>query len=413
MLEKHGINVSVIQPGPRLHYAVPALLQRAGMLKSFYTDLCASVGPLCYIRYIWPAKLQPSSIRRMLGRRLPPDMPRRKVHHIAGRHLVNCVKRKLGIKRAVASSSEQLLDFARARCYDGANAVYTVMVNDDLDFCREAKARGCRIIHEVMLNPDIGIWLDNEHKLFRDIARDIPTLDKILQGRQLDRQKYEVADLILVPSEFVYRSVIDLGADPAKVKLVPYGINENWFETRPQPIPGRVLFVGTVGLLKGCHYLAEAKRLLASRNISCDVRIVGPAPPGLDRHPLFSGLNHIGQVPRSDVRDEFLAADVFALPSLCEGFALAHLEALASGVPVITTPNCGSVVRDGIDGLIVPIRNPAALANAIESIITNRQLRAQMSANARARAQEFSSDRYGERLINAISTIRSLNAQEA
>lgn len=406
MPKSPNMSVSVIQPGARLHYAVPALLQRAGMLRSFYTDLCASIGPLRYIRYLWPTKLQPPSVRRMLGRQLPPDLPRGKVRHIAGHHLANCARQKLRLSQRTTSSIPQLLELARTQHCDGADAVYTVMVNDDLDFCREAKARGCRIIHEVMLNPDIGIWLDEEHKLFPDVAREIPTLDEIQQGRQLDREKYQISDLILVPSEFVYRSVVALGADPSKVKLVPYGIDESWLETHPRPIPGRVLFVGAVGLLKGCHYLAEAKRLLAKRNIPCEVRIVGPAARGTDQHPLFSGPNYVGQVPRSDVRNEFLAADVFVLPSLCEGFALAHLEALACGIPVVTTPNCGSIVRDGVDGRIVPIRNSAALASAISDIITNRTLRAQMSKNARARARDYSWNRYGERLIDAISELR-------
>jgi glycosyltransferase involved in cell wall biosynthesis len=192
--------------------------------------------------------------------------------------------------------------------------------------------------------------------------------------------------------------------------LVPYGLDENWLMAQPNTITGRVLFVGTVGLLKGSHYLAEAMRLLARRHISCDFRVVGPIPAGFDRHPIFSGPHFIGQVPRTDIRNEFLAADVFVLPTLCEGFALAHLEALASGAPVITTPNCGSVVRDGIDGFVVPIRNPKALAESIETIITDRALRAQMSANARNRAREFSWDRYGERLTNAISTLQTSNS---
>lgn len=94
------------------------------------------------------------------------------------------------------------------------------------------------------------------------------------------------------------------------------------------------------------------------------------------------------------------------LPSLCEGFGLSHLEALACGVPVITTPNCGSVVRDGVDGLIVPIRDPFALAEAIERILTNPELRMKMSRNARARARDFTWSRYGERMIGAISRLQ-------
>jgi glycosyltransferase involved in cell wall biosynthesis len=164
-----------------------------------------------------------------------------------------------------------------------------------------------------------------------------------------------------------------------------------------------VLFVGAVGLLKGCHYLAEASRLLGDRNVRCDVRMIGNAPADIICDPLFAGPHYVGSVPRAQIRREFLAADVFVFPSLCEGFALVHLEAMASGVPVVTTPNCGSIVRDGVDGIIVPVRDAAALADATEHIITDRALRARMSENARQRAQEFTWQRYGERLIKALS----------
>jgi glycosyltransferase involved in cell wall biosynthesis len=85
-----------------------------------------------------------------------------------------------------------------------------------------------------------------------------------------------------------------------------------------------------------------------------------------------------------------------------EGSAVVHLEALACGVPVITTPNCGSVVRDGVDGFLVPIRDAEELANKIETIVTDRRLRGEMSRNARERAREFTWARYGERLLDAI-----------
>jgi glycosyltransferase involved in cell wall biosynthesis len=158
--------------------------------------------------------------------------------------------------------------------------------------------------------------------------------------------------------------------------------------------------------------LATAARILAQRKVSCDIRVVGPATKYQTRDPLFRGPEYIGQVPRVSVQSEFLAADVFVLPTLSDGFALAHLEALACGIPVITTPNCGSVVRDGMDGIIVPIRDPVALANAIERIITNPDLRSRMSLSARARAREHTWERYGERLIRALSKLEPVERSD-
>ena len=96
---------------------------------------------------------------------------------------------------------------------------------------------------------------------------------------------------------------------------------------------------------------------------------------------------------------------MFVLPTLCDSFALVQLEAMACGVPVITTPNCGSVVRDGVDGFIVPIRDADAIADKVELLLTDRALRQRMGRNARARAREFTWGRYGERLLGALNRL--------
>jgi len=84
-------------------------------------------------------------------------------------------------------------------------------------------------------------------------------------------------------------------------------------------------------------------------------------------------LKFLGRIPRAQIAGEFAAADLLVLPSLAEGSAETTYEALACGVPVVTTLEAGSVVRDGIDGRIVPSRDPVALADAIAEIVEDRQ----------------------------------------
>ncbi len=81
-------------------------------------------------------------------------------------------------------------------------------------------------------------------------------------------------------------------------------------------------------------------------------------------------------------------------------------EALAAGIPVITTPVAGSVVRDGVEGLIIPQRDPVAIADALEQIIENRMLRDRMADAARERANAYTQKRYGERLVAALEGFR-------
>jgi glycosyltransferase involved in cell wall biosynthesis len=112
-----------------------------------------------------------------------------------------------------------------------------------------------------------------------------------------------------------------------------------------------------------------------------------------------------GIVPRTEVADEYRWADVFLLPSICEGSATVVYEALAAGLPVVTTENTGSVVRHGLEGFIVPIRNAEAIALALEELAENADLRASMSANALRRSAEFTVEEYGKRLLSALSKL--------
>src|SRR3569833_4090021 len=140
----------------------------------------------------------------------------------------------------------------------------------------------------------------------------------------------------------------------------------------------------------GFHFLAEARRILEQRGLHPEFRVVGPMRPYVPQTPLFLGPEYVGQIPRTQVRDEFAQADVFAFPTISESFGLVHLEALACGVPVITTPHCGSVVRNGIDGYIVPIRSPGALADRIQQLLSVRVLRVWLCVFARLRVLLFS-----------------------
>ena len=96
------------------------------------------------------------------------------------------------------------------------------------------------------------------------------------------------------------------------------------------------------------------------------------------------------------------AADVFVFPSLFEGSAVVTYEALACGLPSVVTAEAGSVVRDGVEGYLVPSRDVEALAKSMERLGEDADLRASMAARARARAEEFDWPRYHAALAAAL-----------
>ena len=114
-------------------------------------------------------------------------------------------------------------------------------------------------------------------------------------------------------------------------------------------------------------------------------------------------LNFLGRVPREEMREEFLKADVFVLPTLAEGCASVVHEAVMAGCPVITTRASGTMVEDGRGGVIVPERDTDALAEAIQSIVQDRSKRDELAASCDDLAKAFTEDSWSERLMVALT----------
>jgi glycosyltransferase involved in cell wall biosynthesis len=229
-----------------------------------------------------------------------------------------------------------------------------------------------------------------------------------LWDRLLEEERRAIADAgtVLVASRYTERSMARVGYPTHHVRLLPLAVDLARWIPRPDRVArgdGRlvVLYAGQIDLRKGVLYLVEALRRLRSRNVvlklagTCHLREDLVAPPGL-------AVELLGPVPRPDMPELMRSADVFVFPTLGEGFGLVQVEALACGTPVIATTECGEVVEDGISGHVVPPRDPDAIAERLERLVSDRERLAAMSASARSRAAEFGWDRYGERLLAAV-----------
>ncbi len=124
-------------------------------------------------------------------------------------------------------------------------------------------------------------------------------------------------------------------------------------------------------------------------------------------------FEYLGNVHHDELAKLYCSADVFVFPSLAEGSALVTYEALASGLPCVVTRETGSVVRDGIEGFVVPSGDAFALRERIRRLYEDEHLRHCMAAAARQRAEEFSWKRYHERMAEAIDRIVLSGGQDA
>lgn len=217
------------------------------------------------------------------------------------------------------------------------------------------------------------------------------------------------ADYLLCPSQYVANSFIQKGIPQHKFVVIPYGVNTMRFKASHTP-QGKftLLFVGTIGIRKGLIYLFKALELLKG-TIDIDCTLIGSVEKSFK--PIFNSYRHLftyaGRVPQAKLAEYYNNASVFVFPSLDEGMALVQLEAMACGLPIITTTNAGadSVITDGKEGYIIPIRDQAILAEKIAFLYNNPQALKQMALNAEKTSGQFTWDVYGEKLAAFINKL--------
>ncbi|NJL44368.1 MAG: glycosyltransferase family 4 protein [Nitrosarchaeum sp.] len=245
------------------------------------------------------------------------------------------------------------------------------------------------------------------------IVQDVPialpeTLSKIRDVRALFRREklrsdaivlnaLKMADQILVPSSFVRDSIRETGIITKKISLVPFGVDAELFKplTNKPSKPFRVAFCGAINNRKGATYLLEAWKAMA---LDAELHLYGRVYPEVKKI-LKSASPSVIVHGHVDIVNELPKNHIFVLPSLMEGSAKSIYEAMACGLPVITTPNSGSVVRNGREGFIVPACETQALASAIKKLTREKNLRVEMSLRARRRAEQYTWKRYGEKVL--------------
>ncbi len=402
--------VIVAQLGARMHYAVPVLLHRAGMLEHFYTDFYAGKGSAGYwlgkAAALLPEGWRPAALQRAMGRRedgLPPE--KITAFNQFGFAYARAQKRARNAterEKVFLTYGQRFCELVEKSHSKPGDLVYAFGSAALRLFHWADQSNRGKILEQVSTPASIDfrlVW--EEHQLWPGWEE--PREISVGQPRsELEAQEWQAADAIVCGSDFVAQGLAAMGVPLEKIRVVPYGVEPSHFAATRVPYDGRrplrVLFVGGVSLRKGPQYLVQALEELHSLQVVA--RLVGPVgirEPYRRRWPTRVELT--GQVSRTEVRRHYEWADVFVFPSICEGSATVTYEALAAGLPVITTANAGSVVRDGVDGFIVPIRDAAAIAGKIQRLAADPELLKKMSCAAGDRAQEFSWEKYAERLV--------------
>lgn len=224
-------------------------------------------------------------------------------------------------------------------------------------------------------------------------------------------QEYQEADFISVPSQFAVQSFLEHGFPRSKLIHVPYGVSLEHFSAQENRDRSRfrVIFCGTASLQKGTHYLLQAFHELANPDMELWLvgTVRGEMLPFLRKYG-NGQVKVFGKLPQSELKNYYSQCSVFCLPSLQEGFAMVILQAMACGLPVITTTNTGAndIMREGKDGFIIPIRNVEKLKEKILFFYQNQNAVIEMGANAVKQVSHlFTWKDYGEKMISEYSRI--------
>lgn len=220
------------------------------------------------------------------------------------------------------------------------------------------------------------------------------------------RAAAELADFIFCPSPEVAQSLVETGVPAGKLIAATFG----WSPARfPAAVARReaveevtVLFAGDICVRKGAHLLLRMWQGagIKGRLILCGTiePAIAKAVPQLLRQP---GVVHVPY--QSDIGPMYTAADIFAFPSLEEGGPLVTYEAMAHGLPVLASPMAaGAVVRNAVDGLVIPPHDTEAWIAALRMLAGSADLRARYGTAGKIRADEFTWKKVAARRADTI-----------
>jgi len=278
-----------------------------------------------------------------------------------------------------------------------------------LELIRYVKRQGGRAIMEQTIAPksvEMSLLKEEKAKHPEWVTSSVEN-PRVSSFAEREKKEWEAANLILCGSQFVKDGIASCEGPADKCVVVPYGVelpnSTLRTEARGANRPIRVLTVGQVGIRKGSPYVVAAAKKLGNR---ATFRMVGSiSVTDKLKRKIVDHVELTGPVPRSEVASHYAWADVFLLPSLCEGSATVTYEALHYGLPIICTPNTGSIIRNEREGFIVKLRDVEAIVDRIKRLTSDKSLYQRMSKAAYSRAEHGSLSTYSKRLVEAMRKV--------
>lgn len=397
---------------PSLQHAARAL-HEAGMLGAYYTTFAvseqgAAIRAAEFLDGVFRTPFT-AELRRRAIREFPASLVRRFPKWDIPRTLLSRMHFDERTVDYLHFRSLEALDRHVAANLDGYSGVYGVNLASQHAFAT-AKSRGAACIYEVVALESRSYvrMLTDEYRKFPELFASATSVEKVAERyiRRSDTE-WKLADLIVVNSNLTRDSYAAAGFDVQNVRVIPLGFPAISPERPPhetQRGPLNVLWAGNFSISKGAHYLLAALRLPKLRG-RLHVRVFGKQ---LLPAPTINDVDHIlefhGSIPHVQLFCEYRRAGVLVLPTMSDGFGMVISEAMSQGLPVITTGLAGAAefIQSGQNGLIIPSRDPGALADALLWCAEHPDQLRTMGTMARHTAASWQWSDYRKKLAQAV-----------
>lgn len=391
-----GYRVIASHPAKQsIAYRIPYGAQINGLEVNFLTGLYHKPNefPFTAINLL-PDGLQ-QRCRQLLERRRLEGLDPRSVVSVSG-PLPEIANRFFRTSR----NADRLHDWFAARwlrpnLHSGANVIVHGFTGSCQHTFTAAKALGCRTVLE-MTSPlwKEAIMAPAYAALGLKFFESGPTAAEL--------EELRLADFVITQSPFATKFMEHHGVAGNRLFTLPMGVDTELFHPRQTArgkAPFRALFVGAPSLRKGIHLLLQAWRELNLPDAELVVAGRANEPHGANLLKASAGIYRAaGYLTHHELAALYRESDIFVFPGFCEGGPLVALEALASGLPCIVTEGSRSVIRDGVEGYVLPNGDLASLKNRILRLYAEPALRATMASAARGRAENFTWPDYYRRL---------------
>jgi glycosyltransferase involved in cell wall biosynthesis len=397
---------------PSLQHAARAL-HEAGMLGAYYTTMAFSQDATAiraaeFLDGVFHTSFA-VELRRRAIREFPASLVRRFPKWDIPRTLLSRLHFNERTVDYLHFRSLEALDRHVAAKLNACCGVYGVNLASEAAFAA-AKPRGIACIYEIVaLEARSYIrMLHEEFGKFPELFATATPIEKVAERyiRRCDAE-WKLADLVIVNSDLTRESYAAAGFNVKNVRVVPLGFPPTSAETVPRPAqsgPLNVLWAGNFSVSKGAHYLLAALKLRQLRG-SFRVRVFGKMLlPAVALEGLQDSIQFNGSIPHTQLFDEYRRGDVLVLPTLSDGFGMVISEAMSQGLPVITTRLAGAAqfIESEKNGLIIPPKNPEALAAALIWCADHPDDLRAMGEAARRTAASWQWSNYREAVVWAV-----------